>query len=157
MRAAVALLLGLVTWHEARAADPVDAPVVTSPDVRPGRPQPAVDLPEWLATATGLHHARVEPQDGGRLRWNFVPFVISNPLEGVGLGLATLVGFRIGASPSTGYSSVAASAVTTTRSQRTLDVRSELRLPGNRWILVGDFAVNHFPSPAWGVGGDRPD
>jgi hypothetical protein len=38
-----------------------------------------------------------------------------------------------------------------------LDVRSELRFPGGSWILVGDFAANHFPSPAWGVGGDRPD
>jgi hypothetical protein len=157
MRAAVALLLGLVAGREALAADPVDAPVLTPPDVRPGRPQPAIDLPEWLATATGLHHARAEPGESGRLRWNLVPFVLSNPLEGVGLGLATLVGFRIGDGPSTGYSSVAASAVATTRSQRTLDVRSELRLPGGSWILVGDFAVNHFPSPAWGVGSDRPD
>jgi hypothetical protein len=155
-RAAV-LVVGLVAFGSARAADPAGAPVPGTPDLSPARLQPTIDLPEWLAQATGLDNGRSEPQDSARLRWDVLPFVISNPLEGVGLGVATIGTFRIGSDPSTGYSTVAASGVTTTHAQRTLDIRSELRLPADRWILVGDYAANRLPSPAWGVGDHQPD
>jgi len=32
-------------------------------------------------------------------------------------------------------------------------VRSEVRLPANQWILVGDWGGGRFPNPAWGIGG----
>jgi hypothetical protein len=49
------------------------------------------------------------------------------------------------------------SGLVTTNSQASLNVRSELRLPDDDWLLVGDWALSHFPDPAWGVGGDTPE
>jgi hypothetical protein len=154
VRAALAVLLLATTVN---AAEPVDVPRVPPPLPGSGRPVPRLDLPEWLAQAVGLSQSRPAAGDGRRLRWDLLPVVVSSPLVGVGAGVAAVGAFRMGDGQGTSYSSFAASALATTHSQRALDVRSELRFPRNDWILVGDWTINHFPRPAWGVGGDSPD
>jgi hypothetical protein len=86
-----------------------------------------------------------------------VPFVISTPLIGVGGGVAVAGSFRVGSSPGTSYSSFGVAGLVTTHHQRSVAVRSDLRLPGNDWMLVGDWAIGNFPGPAWGIGSDTPD
>jgi hypothetical protein len=122
------------------------------------RPAPTIDLREWLREVTGHHGAPpAKPPEGGRLRWTLLPFVVTNPLIGVGGGPAVIGAFRLGDRETTSWSSFAASAIATTHGQSSLNVLSDVQLPANDWILVGDWAVSHFPNPAWGVGGDTPD
>src|SRR5512140_373257 len=157
MRVVTSILL--LSLGSARAAAPVDAPGTPPGEVKPERPAPDVDLPMWLRQVTGLHgvpSATPPPGDGG-LHWTPVPFVVTNPLIGAGAGVALIGAFRLGESKATSWSSFAASAITTTNSQSSLNVRSDVRLPANDWILVGDWALSHFPNPAWGIGGDTPE
>ncbi|MFT3914088.1 MAG: hypothetical protein QM704_08215 [Anaeromyxobacteraceae bacterium] len=156
MRRALAALLVAAPLTGARGAVP-DVPVVPPVAEVPGRPAMDEDLPEWIAGGLGFRRAEPKAEASGRARFTAVPFVISNPLIGVGFGVAGAVSFRAGRSADTPFSTLAASVLATTRSQRSVNLRSQLHLPSNDWILVGDFTVNHFPRPAWGLGGDQPD
>lgn len=156
MRLPLAALL--LAASAAKAAEPVDAPALPPAGVVPGRPAPRLDLPDWLGQVTGLHVPRpAEPARRRRLDWNVLPFVVTNPLVGAGAGVAVVGTFRLAETPSTSWSSFVVSGLTTTNSQSSLNVRSDVQLPSNEWILVGDWAVSHFPNPEWGVGGDTPD
>lgn len=151
------LLLPGLARAETPAQTPVGAPLHLPTGASAQRPAPRIDLPEWLRKEVGLHpHAETEPE-GGRLHWNFLPFVVANPLIGAGAGLAAVGSFRAGRSPSTSWSSFSVSAIATTNAQSSLNVRSNVWLPDDDWVLVGDWALSHFPGPAWGVGGDTPD
>jgi hypothetical protein len=126
--------------------------------VKPERLKPGIDLPTWLGQVTGLHGAlSAKPPESGRLRWTLLPFVVTNPLVGAGAGGAVIGAFRLGEPAATSWSSFAASAIATTNSQSSLNIVSDVRLPSNLWILVGQWALSHFPNPAWGIGGDTPD
>ena len=160
VRRAALLLAAALLPAGARAGEPVESPRLT-PEGPAARPIPSLDLPEWLGQVTGLSPAprpeKKEEAPPGRLRLDLVPFVISNPLIGVGGGIAMAGAFRLGHASSTSFSSFALSGILTTNGQRGLNVRSQLRLPDNDWLLVGDWALVHWPGPAWGVGSDTPD
>ncbi|HSM91681.1 MAG TPA: hypothetical protein VLT47_02280 [Anaeromyxobacteraceae bacterium] len=153
----LSLLLG-VRAAAAVPAIPADAPAAP-PGIRlPQRPAPRLDLPEWLGDLIGLHGGvETAPARGERIHLNLLPFVVTNPLIGAGAGVAALGAVRLGDLPTTSYSTFTVSGLATTNGQSSLNVRSDVRLPRNDWILVGDWALSHFPNPAWGVGGDTPD
>lgn len=111
------------------------------------------DLPELLGRWLGFSdpHSRLEPPK--RFHVALLPFVVANPLLGAGGGLAAVGGFRLGG-PETSFSRFEASGFLSTRHQEGVLVRSELRLPSNAWILVGDWGGGRFPNPAYGLGGD---
>ena len=155
MRRSLAFVLALLCARVVLADEPAEIPTLLGD---PQRPAPRLDLPEWMAEITGLDRApRPSTVTSGRLRWAAVPFVVSNPLIGLGAGAAVAGAFRLGDAGSTSYSSFSVSGLLTTNGQRSLNVRSKVRLPDNDWLLVGDWALSHFPGPAWGVGPDTPD
>ena len=142
----------------ARTGEPVDAPAPTSTGAS-AQPQPQdTDLPEFLARATGLWR----PPDGtvarspGRLSWTVLPFLFANPLMGIGGGAAAIGAFRLGSTPATSFSKFESSAFITSNGQRGLVLRTDVRLPSDTWILVGDWGAGAFPNPAWGLGGATP-
>lgn len=161
MRRLPSLLLLFAAARAVAAAPvilPADAPATTPIERPPERPAPRIDLPEWLGKVTGLHsRSAPAPARDDRLHWNLLPFVVTNPLIGAGAGVAAVGALRLGDHPTTSWSSFTVSALATTNSQSSLNVRSDVRLPENDWILVGDWALSHFPNPAWGVGGDTPE
>jgi hypothetical protein len=152
--AALAAALALLTAPAAarppgrRSAPPGPAPT----------PPPDVDLPEFLARATGLWQPPqvTTPPTQGRFSWTLLPFLFANPLMGVGGGAAAIGAFRLGTTPETSYSKFESSAFFTTNGQRGFVLRTDARLPGDDWILVGDWGAGVFPNPAWGLGGDTP-
>lgn len=155
MRRTAASLL-LLTVGIARAAEPVDAPRPPAEEVA-HRTHPRLDLADWLRKEVGLApRAETEPGSGA-LRWSLLPFVVANPLIGAGAGAAVVGSFRTGRSTSTSWSSFSLSGIVTTNAQSSLNVRSDVWLPDDDWVLVGDWAVSHFPGPAWGLGGATPD
>ena len=142
----------------AAAADPAaQVPPPSSPERTvsslPPSTQPAAieqDLPELLGRLIGLTPgAAPAPR---RFHAALLPYVLENPLLGTGGGLAVVGGFRLGSSD-TPYSRFEASGFLTTNHQEGVLVRSEVRLPANQWILVGDWGGGRFPNPAWGIGG----
>ena len=159
--AALALCALVLAAPPALGADPVDVPLSRRPGeaAPPTVPPPiTVSLPEWLGQVTGLSD-RPPPvvPPAQQLHWSLLPFVITNPLIGAGGGAAAVGAFRLGPERTTSYSTFMASALATTNHQFGVLLRSDVRLPDNAWILVGDWGWSRFPNPAWGVGGDSPD
>jgi len=110
------------------------------------------DLPELLGGWLGL-----SPRGGARepraLHLALLPYLLANPLLGAGGGLAAVGGFRLGGSE-TAFSHFQAGGFLTTNRQMGFIVQSDVRLPSNEWILVGDWGGGRFPNPAWGLGGE---
>lgn len=136
----------------ARAVDP-DAPAPPRPAV-PRPDEPSDDLPSWLARVAGFQGVP-ETRPERRFHFAVLPFVVTNPLMGLGFGTAFLSDLRLGP-PGSAYSTLDASAFTSERGQRGIAIRSDVRPPGRGWILVGDWGLGRFPNPAWGLGGDTP-
>jgi hypothetical protein len=142
----------------ARAGEPVDAPTPNGTGTAARPPPHDTDLPEFLARATGLWR----PPDGTparsplRLTWTVLPFLFANPLMGIGGGAAAIGAFRLGSSPATSFSKFESSVFFTSNGQRGLVLRTDVRLPGDDWIMVGDRGAGAFPNPAWGLGGSTP-
>lgn len=117
-----------------------------------------ITLPEFLGHAVGL---RPLPEPGQRpeerFHWALLPFVVLNPLMGAGGGAATIAGARLGPAATTSFSSLEASGFLTAKGQRGVAVRTDLRFPGDGWVLVGDLGAGTFPNPAWGLGGESPE
>jgi hypothetical protein len=149
-----------VTPAAGAAADPVDAPTPRGPgEVAPPAVVPVVteSLPEWLGQVTGLASRPPElSPPAKRLHWNLLPFLVSNPLMGLGGGAAAVGAFRLGPARTTSYSTFVASAILTTNQQYGVLARSDVRLSDDDWALVGDWGWSRFPNPAWGLGGDSP-
>ncbi len=114
------------------------------------------DLPELLSRLVGLGHPRQGPPAPRRFHLALLPFVLANPLMGGGGGLAAVGGFRLGG-PETLFSRFEASGFVSTNHQMGFLIRSEVRLPGNDWILSGDWGGGRFPNPAWGIGGQTEE
>jgi hypothetical protein len=117
-----------------------------------------MDLREALARVTGLW----QPRDPGlsqpaRWHWTVLPFFFANPLMGVAGGAATIGAFQLGERQTTGLSKFEATAFLSEKNQSGVVLRSEVRLPRDAWILVGDWSEGRFPNPAWGLGGDTAE
>jgi hypothetical protein len=108
------------------------------------------DLPELLLRLIG----RPPPPTTTPKRFHLalLPFVVANPLLGAGGGLAVVGGFRLGGAE-TPFSRFEASAFLTTNQQVGGVIRSDVRLPGNGWIIAVDWGGGRFPNPAYGLGG----
>jgi hypothetical protein len=116
-----------------------------------------MDIREYLARAVGFWNARDPgPRPDDRWHWTVLPYAFANPLMGVGGGAALVGALRLGP-PASPFSSFEASAFLTEHGQRGVVLRSQLRLPGNDWVLDGDLGTGRFPNPAWGLGGRSPE
>jgi hypothetical protein len=152
------LALGLLA-HAGPAAAAGDA-AAEPPRPAPGPPVAPEDLtlPEYLGHAVGL---RQLPDPGQRpdqrFHWTVLPFVVLNPLMGAGGGAATILGARLGPKETTSFSSLEASGFLTAEGQHGIAIRTDVRFPGDGWVLVGDLGAGHFPNPAWGLGGETPE
>ncbi|HVP66950.1 MAG TPA: hypothetical protein VMT17_06780 [Anaeromyxobacteraceae bacterium] len=163
--AAAALALPLA----ARAADP-QTPVKFPPalqqgpaDVPPAVPSepagPSMDFPDFLMRSVGLYQEPT-PEERAleaqkRFHWNFVPFVLTNPLIQFGVGVASAGVFRIG-DEDTKLSKFATNFLITIRGQVSVPLRTTIFFSGNEWSLVGYLNWSWFPSPTYGVGGNTP-
>jgi hypothetical protein len=124
--------------------------------VEPGAPAD-MDVREALGRLTGFWDAPPPgPPTSAGWRWTVLPFLFANPLMGAGGGAAAVGAFRLG-EPGTSFSKFEASAFVTERGQSGVVLRTDVRLPDKRWILVGDWGAGHFPNPTWGIGGDTDD
>jgi hypothetical protein len=142
----------------AGGAETAEAPVSRPEERSALRLPPAFTFQAWLGEVTGFTSEPRPPFDKEKpYDWHLFPFVVANPLIGVGGGAATVGALRLGDPRSTDYSSFAGSAIVTTNGQVSVGLLTDLRLPANDWLLVGDWGWSHFPNPAWGVGGDTPD
>jgi hypothetical protein len=153
---AVALLLGATARAEGEPAVP-SAPPDGNARLQPALPRSSAsaaadpDLPELLSRLLG--RPRLATGAEKRFHLAVLPFVLANPLLGAGGGLAAVGGFRLGG-PETAFSRFETSAFLTTHRQEGVVVRTDVRLPGNGWILSGDWGGGRFPNPAYGLGGE---
>ena len=155
---ALALLAVLGAGGVAAAAESSDQPAALVERRAPLRPPPDFTLQDWLGVVTGFAAPPpAVPAPEKRYDWHLLPFVIASPLVGVGGGVASVGTFRLGEPRTTGYSSFAGSAIVTSNGQVSVGLLTDVRLPSNDWLLVGDWGWSHFPNPAWGVGGDTPE
>jgi len=152
------VLLLLLATGRALATESADNPSAGGEQRPPLRPPPALTLPELLGRWAGLTPSPASPdREPDRLHFVIFPFVVTNPLIGVGGGMASVGGVRLGPAGTTGWSSFATSLIATTNGQRSVGLLSDVRLPGGDWLLAGDWGWSRFPNPAWGLGGDTPD
>jgi len=151
LAAAAAAAVGVASAAEPSAQASPSGPDRTVSSLPPSTEPAALeqDLPELLGRLIGLT-PRPAPAPG-RFHAALLPYVLENPLLGTGGGLAVVGGFRLGSA--TPFSRFEASGFLTTNHQEGVLVRSEVRLPANQWILVGDWGGGRFPNPAWGIGG----
>jgi hypothetical protein len=89
--------------------------------------------------------------------WTPLPFVVVNPLMGVGFGGAVIGAFRLGAPGTTTFSTFEASGFLTAEGQRGVNLSADVRFPDDRWVLATDLGGGTFPNPAWGLGSDTPE
>jgi len=151
----LAALLGAAALGPASArADPPGLPGPApgpAPEL-PAPPAPSEDFPEFLAEALGSSPPPRPDAAPKRFHLAILPFVMANPLMGAGAGAAAIGGFKLDG-PQTGFSRFEASGFLTANGQVGIVLRSAIRLPGDDWILVGDWGGGSFPNPAYGLGG----
>ena len=131
---------------------------VDLPPPLPAEPAgPSWDLPEFVLRSVGLYEEPTPEEKAKeaqrRFHWNFVPFVLTNPLIEFGVGVASAGVFRIG-EEETRLSKFATNFLITVRKQISVPVRTTIFFSGNDWSLVGYVNWSWFPSPTYGVGGN---
>ena len=83
----------------------------------------------------------------------FLPAVGSSPETGFLFGAVVVPQFKIGsAGPETRSSSVFTSAIYTVKKQILFSVLPDIVLPGEKWILNGNYFANYYPESYWGLG-----
>lgn len=83
----------------------------------------------------------------------FLPALGSSPETGFMFGAVVVPQFKLGApGAETRSSSVFASAIYTSQKQVLFSLLPDIILPGERWMLNGNFFANYFPESYWGVG-----
>lgn len=82
-----------------------------------------------------------------------LPALGSTPETGFMFGGVVVPQFKIGsAGPETRSSSIFISAIYTTKNQILTSVLPDIILPGEKWMLNGNYFANYFPESFWGIG-----
>jgi hypothetical protein len=129
-------------------------------DVSVGDPLEATtDLGEVLTKAVGLYSEPTPEERAAeaqrKFHWQAVPFILTNPLIGFGVGVAGAGVFRLG-DEGTKLSKFLTNILYTVHQQVSIPLRTSLFFPGNDWSLIGYTNWQSFPAPTWGLGGNTP-
>lgn len=82
----------------------------------------------------------------------FLPAVGSSPETGFLFGAVVVPQFKLGSNPDTRSSSVFTSAIYTLKNQILFSILPDIVLPGEKWILNGNYFANYYPESYWGLG-----
>jgi len=88
----------------------------------------------------------------------FLPALGSTPETGFMFGAVVVPQFKLsGAGVDTRSSSVLFSGIYTTKNQVLLSLVPDIILPGESWIINGNYFANYFPNSYWGIGPNSRD
>lgn len=120
----------------------------------------STDLAELVSRGLGLYEEPTPAQRAAEAQRNFhwqaVPFILTNPLIGFGVGIAGAGVFRLG-DEKTKLSKFATNVLYTVNQQVSIPLRTSIYFSGSDWSLIGYTNWQIFPAPTWGIGGNTPD
>jgi hypothetical protein len=96
----------------------------------------------------------VAPSDRGLV---LLPVIVSDPLLGVGMGVAGMYSFVLGDDPNARGSFISASALVTTNKQLKLALTHDIDVSSDHFVFRGRILFKLFSEDYWGVGNDTPD
>jgi hypothetical protein len=86
-----------------------------------------------------------------------LPVIVSDPLLGVGIGVAGMYSFLLSDNPDARGSFISASALVTTNKQIKLALTHNLDFVEDHFVFRGRILLKLFSEDYWGVGNDTPD
>lgn len=146
------LLLGLLLRAAMAAAQPTVPADSLRPAAAPRRPAPPADVVDMLNAV--IVRLRLAPHDSLALAQGgkfvaVLPAVGYSQQTGGLVEVAADVAFR---APLANMSTVLGSLIYTAHKQAIFTVTSSLWAPGNRWNLLGDLRLMHYPQSTYGLG-----
>jgi hypothetical protein len=131
------------------------------------RAQPAADVSTSANGIAKLKHFDDSKAGGGAHRAApkkvddrglvLLPVIVSDPLLGVGLGVAGIYSFQLGAEEDTRGSYLSTSALVTTNKQIKFALTHNVDFPHDAFVLRGRVLFKIFSEDYWGVGNNTPD
>lgn len=92
-----------------------------------------------------------------KIHFSLLPSAVSTPGAGRAVITAVNATFSLGEKESTNLSNVYFVPFTDFSGRYGLIIRSNVWLKDNKWNLLGDYRVEHFPRNTWGLGGNSND